>query len=230
MDEIKIKATCKELDGGVTVSDVTIGEDGEVSSETSTEGGSSQQIEQLQQDVGDENSGLIKDVNDLEQKTTAMSYSEGVTDFDGKVTGDEIIENMVGYSFTKASNSTDFTYEYIFAGCVKNGNKLTLAIAVNITKTTAGNLNCSLGNFTIPAEVRSKLIPTDIGGIDLLDSKEINASENYYTLVTLGAYAGKTSYGVNMAITNTQTMTLNTKYYVRYELTLLLSENLIPQP
>ena len=42
-----------------------------------------------------------------------------------KVTGNEIVENMSGYTFEKANNNDKFNFNYIYASIVKNRNKLT---------------------------------------------------------------------------------------------------------
>lgn len=146
------------------------------------------------------------------------------------VKADEIIENMSGYAFS-IGNSTGFTYEGIYAGAVKTGNKLTLVVAINITKTDADAITCELGRFTIPQSVYDKLFPTQVGTYEFLDVRQQYCAINENS----GAFAcgyvekvidNKVRFSIDDVIGDK--LTVNTKYYARYELTLLLSDNLIP--
>lgn len=147
----------------------------------------------------------------------------------GKITGNEIVENMSGYSFAKASETANITREFVYAGIVKNGNKLTLVVALNITRTdTFSASNVKLGEFTLPSDVYDKLYPTQIGGYNFLDVKVISVFKSHYSKVDLFGYIQKGSNPITIMIdsTNVSSLELNTKYYVRYECTFLLSDNL----
>ena len=145
------------------------------------------------------------------------------------VTGDSIIENMSGYSFSKTTNA-DATLEYIYAGVVKNGNKLTFAIALNVTKTGTFSSAVDIGDFYLPSAIMDKLYPTTIGGYTLLNMGAIkitmdgiNTKEVAYQIYK--SYTNIIFRLTNSANLNTQ-FTTNDKYYVRVEATFLLSENL----
>lgn len=145
------------------------------------------------------------------------------------ITGDSIIENMSGYSFELIEN-TGITIEGVYAGCVKNGNKLTFVLAVNLTRTDTVDADVQIGAFAVPDDVWSKLYPTQIGGYPFLDVKSIFAFVSESSYKELTSYIMKASdkirFNVNKSPINS--LVLNTKYYYRYEATFLLSENLIP--
>ena len=144
----------------------------------------------------------------------------------GKVTGGEIVENMTGYSFTKASDTTYNTFSYVYAGVVKNGNKLTMAIAFNVTKlinTGAG----ICGDFTIPTSVYLRLYPVSISGNSYLARGKVQASDqsdlSYYDIPFSCYLAGDSK--VRFTFNNTN-ISVNGTAYIRIEVTFLLSENL----
>ena len=156
-----------------------------------------------------------------------VEVSDGDIVAEGKISGGEIVELMEGYSFTKGS-SANFTYDYKYAGVVKNGNKLTFAIAVGITRTASANDNYGLGTFTIPSAIGAKLFPITLGGIDnVLDNKIIPAAAAYDTYKNVPLLTLKTS-GTTLLVSaySSSSLTLNTKYFYRYEVTFLLSDNL----
>lgn len=132
------------------------------------------------------------------------------------ITGDEIIEKMSGYSFDKKSSTADTTLEYVYAGAVKNGNKLTLVLALNITKIQDEQLY--IGDFIIPATVGANLYPVNIGGYDYLSYNVANGTDAFIYVVKIS----NTTIRV-VAITNNLSVG---KHYSRIELTYLLSENL----
>ena len=141
----------------------------------------------------------------------------------GQITGAPIIENMSGYSFTKLTPA-GYTYNVNYAGVVKNGNKITFAVAFDINKTDSSASNSAeLGTFTIPAEIGNALVPNALGYIDQRDvlyftsptavsSKPIWIQKVNATTIKISVYNG----GV----------TVNTVYYARLEATFLLSDNL----
>ena len=139
------------------------------------------------------------------------------------ITGDSIIENMTGYS-AQILTPADYTIEPVYVGAVKNGNKLTLVCAVNITKTDAGaNNQINVCRVNLPAAVMSKLYAATISGD--LDNRVNNAFSSTIQSVSVPSYLQKyTSYVVfSGAFSN---LVAGTKYYWRYEATFLLSDNL----
>lgn len=152
----------------------------------------------------------------------------GDANIDGNITGDSIIENMSGYS-VELVEVTGYTFEPIYAGAVKNGNKLTLVFAWNYTRTEdATNLNPYVIKFKVPSSIADKLYTTLVGGSPVLDIKTL------YGFSTLGvniAISSWTEKGINevMLQLGTGNMVQDTKYYIRYEVTFLLSDNLIPE-
>ena len=151
-------------------------------------------------------------------------------DADGLITGGEIVEKMSGYAFDKLAEVTGLTREFVYAGCVKNGNKLTFVIACNYTRTDsiAGG-DGYLGEFSIPSDVASKLYPTLIGSSNVLDMKTVVVFNDTTVSKSIVASTTKGTNKVTMYAHTLNELTLNTKYYVRYEVTFLLSENLISE-
>ena len=146
-----------------------------------------------------------------------------------EIKGDEIIENMEGYSFA-AITVTGYTFDYIYAGAVKNGNKLTLVLCLNITKDeNADNPNPYIGKFTVPSDILAKLYPVEIGGNPVLDTQMVKAYKGIADGTTMESWLEKSSVDLPLQV-NTSNLTLDVSYFYRYEVTFLLSDNLIPQP
>lgn len=138
-----------------------------------------------------------------------------------------VVEDMTGYEYYTEVQA-GWTKELVYAGAVKNGNKLTLVAAVNVTKTDAGATGyCLLGNFVVPASVGSKLFPADIGGYGVLDLKYISIAYDLYDVIQAKVYTEKPSSTIlAMYLIGSDISALNKKYYIRYEATFLLSDNL----
>ena len=151
-------------------------------------------------------------------------------DADAGITGAEIIEKMSGYSFEAGVESENLTKDYVYAGVVKNGNKLTFALAFELTRTdTISATYFNLGNFVVPNDVYSKLFPnTTING--LLQVARLDGFSTFSSSpIELRGYCYKNNSRIVFEIyeTNANTkLVANTKYYVRYEVTFLLSDNL----
>ena len=146
------------------------------------------------------------------------------------VKADEIIENMSGYSVAFETFPADLEIEPVYSGIVKNGNKLTVVTAFNITR-KGDIVNGLAWEFVIPSAISSKLYPTRIGSYDYLSVNNVDAWASDTSSKSLQIYSTKSGsgnihYGTNG--TPISALTLNTKYYVRIENTFLLSENLIP--
>lgn len=150
----------------------------------------------------------------------------------GDITADEIVENMEGYSFTPEQAPANLTVDIVYAGIVKNGNKLTFVIASNITRTgTAGSQYIGFGTFGLPSDVSSKIYPSTIDGINFVDVKRINALKTFIGNTEVVAYTQKnndTGYlAVSMFSDYDTAFDIDTPYFVRYEVTILLSDNLV---
>ena len=145
-----------------------------------------------------------------------------------KITGDEIVEKMSGYN-ASVGTTTNFTIEKVYIGACKNGNKLTLVVAMNVTKTDTGN-DFDLATITIPSSVGAKLYPTQLGDqpyLSFLDFKKIQMVDEDLSIISQDGYVYKNSNtSLAFSIKNSDNMTTNKKYYVRYEVTFLLSDDI----
>lgn len=141
-----------------------------------------------------------------------------------------VIEVMTGYSFEQITPSTEFTLELIYAGVVKNGNKITFAVAANVTRTATVTANLKLGRFKIPANIGALLYQSLIGSYEYLDVKKVPVAAQGWQISQIDAFMQKLSNEtIEVVLPNTSglsDLTLDTKYYTRYEATFLLSENL----
>ena len=155
-----------------------------------------------------------------------LDISVGSLDADGLVTGAEIVEKMSGYSFTKHA---DAEVSYVYAGIVKNGNKLTFVLFAKCVNTSANNV--SVGKFTIPEDVASKLYPYQVGTTtSVLSQQELEffpTSDLTLPPVRCTAEFVKSANNVvlNFRRINTN-LVASTEYTFRLERTFLLSENL----
>lgn len=144
------------------------------------------------------------------------------------ISGSEIVERMSGYSFTEGAENTGLTKEYIYAGAVKNGNKLTLVVALNLTRT--GEVSAvNFGEFTLPTSVMNKIYPSTIGIYDYVSVGNVSVWSDDSTDKSIQIYSFKVGTTIKLQGNTTpiNELTLNTKYYCRWELTILLSDNLI---
>lgn len=169
--------------------------------------------------------GTSQDLGAIFQGNVNISGTLNAT----KVTGDEIIENALPYIYEKVE-SANYEYEYIYAGAVKNGNKLTLVVALNLTKKTGAlDYSVGLGNIYLPQSVYDKLYPTNVGQYPFLDVKEFAVFNSHTSSVNVKGYVEKTGGYAKFLLGATQNMVVDTKYYVRYEVTFLLSNSLISE-
>ena len=133
---------------------------------------------------------------------------------------------MTGYSFTEGSAVAEVSRTIVYAGAVKTGNKLTLVITGTLNMTTSiSSRQVTLGNFTLPAAVASKLYPYNIG-ISVLDVRQVDTASAFNSHLLLDGFTQKSGNNVFFYIIAKNTMVLDTRYYFRYELTFLLSDNL----
>ena len=192
----------------------------------------------------DIDAGLIKQVTSFSINASQhliASYNDGTTTdlgaiFNGNVniagnfTADSIIENMSGYGinpyYTLPANITPVYYSIC-----KNGNKLTFVLFGKYQKTT--NSLQYFGAFAIPSAIGNKIYPSTIGGhtdvVDFSDMLLIDEASDSFASVKIRC----------VKLSPTQIMfyldpTLgididNSKTYVyRHEITVLLSDNLLP--
>ena len=137
---------------------------------------------------------------------------------------------MAGYAFNSIAVA-NVTIVNVYAGVVKNGNKLTLVQYFKITK--AGEFSGSdyqtIGEFVVPQAVANLIFPSDIGGgntcvamnnIALFYNNTISKIDAIYNINKTTATKLRT------LVTGFSQMTAGTTYYGRIEATFLLSENL----
>lgn len=188
------------------------------------------------------NAGLIETVSsfsiDASQHLIA-NYNDGTTqdlgpifqgnvNISGNLTADSIVENMTGYSFNTPTNSM---FSNIYASIVKNGNKLTCVWALDLTYDQANfppGTTVGLGSYIIPNAIGAKLYPSSVGGGDKLAMNVLQAFSSPYTSpVSISAWVAKGSNAQFYAALNVPSGLVDgTKYYLRYEATFLLSDNM----
>lgn len=187
--------------------------------------------------------GLIKQVNnfsiDASQHLIA-NYNNGTStdlgaiftgnvNIAGNFTADSIIENMSGYSFEYQAftNNLADIQTITYASCVKNGNKLTLVCAgeynTGENDLPQANNSYSCFRFYLPVAVMDKLIP--FSSSYLAFKREV-IFETYVTSIDANVLTVKGSSFVYFAIVPKTTFSANKKYYFRYEITFLLSDNM----
>lgn len=150
---------------------------------------------------------------------------QGNVNIDGNLTAKSIIENMSGYYFTKIT-TIDWTPVYV--GCVKNGNKLTMAIFGKYTKKEGDATQVFVGLMGLPEKVASKLYPYSIGQFvnNVLDTKVLPfyfTEKDYVNVPLILIKYDNTQVGFQVLTTGLQN---NTEYYFRIETTFLLSDNM----
>lgn len=142
------------------------------------------------------------------------------------ITGDSIIENMSGYSWTKYTNP-NITQTDIYVSVVKNGNKLTIVYFGKVNLSVAEGGSIKLGSVTIPNSVGTKLYPFTIGTqTNVLDQRSIALLTSLSSTDEVIARTYKESNTQVALFIRTQDLVVNTDYLFRYEVTFLLSENL----
>lgn len=185
--------------------------------------------------------GLIKQVTGFSINSSQhliVSYNDGTTTdlgaiFQGNVniagnfTADSIIENMTGYSFTKQTDTAAFKFSYTYASACKNGNKLTLVLVLNLTRTASNDIT-EIGRFIVPVNVGNRLFNSAIGsGNPRLTAQQISAMADYNSAINVNGYVNKNGVNeVTLGLSGLNNLTLNQPYFIRFELTFLLGENL----
>ena len=186
--------------------------------------------------------GIVKQVNNFSINASQhliANYNDGTStdlgaifagnvNIAGNFTADSIIENMSGYGFTKGVDTSDISYEFVYAGAVKNGNKVTFVLAFAFTPASSGTKYLYSGSFTgIPSNVFDNIYPFDINGVPFCDSKQVLAvNTGSGSDIVSNARMFKNGVGLMATRITVPNVVANEKYYVRYETTFLLSENL----
>ena len=187
-------------------------------------------ISALQEAVGDEDSGLIKAVADLQTDKATLSDVETLLasgDVED-IKADSIVENMTGYSFAEDAELPEGA-EITFAGVVKNGNKITFVVALSVLLPESLQAGAIAGRFTIPSYIGEKLIPFTIGGSNYLDVKDTFFAKDGTSGINAKARFLKVSNTTISLSFRWENFQANVQYYGRYECTFLLSDNLVPE-
>lgn len=147
-----------------------------------------------------------------------------------KVTGNEIVENMSGYSFDKAEDA-NATRTYYYAGAVKTGNKITFVIFVDMILKVDANISgpkIDCGSFNIPKNVADKLYPVSIGLGQALASTAVFANTNYINTgkIVYASVVKISSTRINFSFYVPDSTPTNTRLTIRLENTFLLSDSL----
>ena len=138
-----------------------------------------------------------------------------------------VVEVMNGYTFAPGYvNRPTYDVGIIYAGAVRNGNKITLSLAFNI-KRKSDDIDAYypiVGKFIIPSSIFNRLVP-DFG--DVLDAKRVILIKSFDDVspvpLVMCTRKGTTEILMQLA---PYTIPLNTTYYSRYEVTFLLSDNM----
>ena len=148
------------------------------------------------------------------------------------VKANEIIENMSGYTYGSYSDDEQCKVTPIYAGIVKNGNKLSFVVFGRIKRLDTISARKSFGAFGVPSAILDKLVPTTLFGEQLLMAenapvtKETDGSSQGILLVVK-----KTSDGFDILIgqSSANNLTANVDYLFRFEKTFMLSENMVSE-
>ena len=157
----------------------------------------------------------------------AGNLFNGNVNIDGNFTANSIIENMSGYSYSKAATE-NVTFDEQYVGAVKNGNKLTLVIFTEITKTATQNDYTNIGEITLPSSVASQIVPyTQSISNNVVECKQIQAalSTSLTTFVNMDLLVRKVGNTILFSI-RPNNLVADSKYLARIEITFLLSDNL----
>lgn len=146
----------------------------------------------------------------------------------GNITAPSIIENMSGYSAQK-KNQELANQVISYCGAVKNGNKLTLALASEITPTSTfiSYGGAEILEWLLPAGILAKLYPF-YGSSNYLAFIKGVAVDESNNRIDVTYRISKNPGGVIVVVLSSG-LTAETKYYLRCEVTFLLSDSLITE-
>lgn len=177
-------------------------------------------------------------VSQIDNKFSTITYVDNAlalkanlsgANFTGAITAPSIIENMSGYTMSIEAVS-NITIESVYGGAVKNGNKLTIVMAFYLTRTgDVSDSATALIDVNVPSVIGARLYPAQIGDSSVLSAQPLQAfSQVYSAPKTLSSGVWKFSQSLmKLVVFDLSTLVLNTKYYVRREITFTLSDNLL---
>lgn len=143
-----------------------------------------------------------------------------------EVTGNEIVEKMSGYSISNKNDNATFNY----AGVVKNGNKLTIALFLNIqlTEDLGVNLPFTICYVNLPLAVANKLKTTTIDGVaNIVNNQKLTINYSLNNMQEANLITYRFGQTLSFDLSPLETPMLATRnYVVRVEMTFLLSDNL----
>ena len=184
--------------------------------------------------------GLVKQVSSFvinASQHLVVSYNDGSTadlgaiftgnvNIAGNFTADSIIENMSGYSYTAPTPSDpDITITKKYAGVVKNGNKITIVVAGEISSVANKSaISVYTGRFYIPTAIGQKLFP--MLSSEVLDMKQTALFLNDYTYTPILSVVYKRNNATLEGLISLSSLTANITYAFRQEVTFLLSDSL----
>ena len=146
------------------------------------------------------------------------------------VSADSIIENMSGYAYTKSGDGASYTFTPIYVGAAKTGNKITFVAFFKFKRTASYSGGINIGRIDVPADVRAKLYPFTVGGLEYLDVKTTCAinSSDITDIKTVTPFSTKNDGlgGIFVSLRDWGSLTQDKDYMIRYEVTFLLSDNL----
>ena len=151
-----------------------------------------------------------------------------------KISGNEIVEKMTGYSASLGTSDEELTIDNIYSSVVKNGNKLTIVAFLKIKRLDTLTTNYrNLINFDFPSAVNDKLYPIAESG-SLTSVIVVNISNYFKDLIKsnmkeIVTTIYKRTQGINLTAEDLSGLDVNEDYYVRIEQTFTLSDNLVPQ-
>ena len=169
---------------------------------------------------------LANNPSDVAEALDGQAVEVASLDASGLITGGEIIEKMSGYSMALPILS-DITLEPVCGRIVKNGNALTIEYNCKITRTASSSSEITVLDITIPEAIGQKLsVGVGTYTIYRMNLHLSNASMGYDTdKVFAFMKMSDTTLRVNMY--GADSLTVNEKYLFHFEVTVLLSDNLL---
>ena len=149
-----------------------------------------------------------------------------ITDMNPILANGEKIED-VSFNIEDIAITNGVNFSYV--SCAKNGKKITFAIAGTFTRNENTTSNSNIGFFSIPKVIGDKLYPDENG---YLANLKLTMFSSATTSISIDTVMRKNQYENfdNLSIQFFSigiTPTMGTTYSFRYELTFLLSDNLI---
>lgn len=172
--------------------------------------------------------GANHDIHDA-RDTTGVISQLSYDSVNGKIDASKpIIEDMTGYSMT-IGTITNVTLTPVYGGIVRNGNKLTIVFATNIKRTGAVSPS-ALCTISVPASVGSKIY-VSVGSITVSRTKAYCVDIDGYVTTDKEVPCSLTKQSNTsfplIIYEAAGILENNTDYYLRLEMTLLLSDNLL---